>query len=135
VRVSRRLSQNTLHSVDQLVRSGMLEQLGFLVHPVPREPEDLHQEQLQHPMPANQPESLEFAPVRQPRAIVRHVLHQVPLRQPLQHPRHRPRRDAQPLRNRGCARGRLVATEQIDCLEVVFNSRRRHEPLQKRKFV
>ena len=70
MRIDRRTSEHLVDPVDQPIRDGMLEVLGFVVHFGPAHAHHLHQEQLDQAVPAQHQRRELLAGRRQPDAGV-----------------------------------------------------------------
>ena len=100
----------------------VLEHLGLVVDLVPGHPEGLGEERLEQPVMADHLEGHPLPRRGQLDAPVGLVADQAELGHPLDHRRHRSRRDAEPLgEGRGPDRPRLARGERVDGLRVVLD--------------
>ena len=76
MRIRRGVAERLRHTIDQLLTDRMLELFGFLMHPVPRVAEELHQEELDDAVPPDQTDRLFLARFREPRTVIRDMLDQ-----------------------------------------------------------
>jgi hypothetical protein len=118
------IPQGGRHPVDQRVRDRVFQPLGLLVHAVPIVPEPGDEVCLQHPVAAHHPN-------RQPPALpgkldsfIWLVFDQSLLRQPLDHPAHRRRRQLELMRNIVGSRRLPPLRKEIDGLEVILDRSR-----------
>jgi len=95
MRVDRREAEHLVHALDQPIRDRVLELFRFLVDLVPAHAENLHQEELDQPVAAQNVESETPPGLRELHTAVGHVVDQTALRQGLAHRRDRAWRDAQ----------------------------------------
>ena len=108
----------------ELLGEDVLQDLGLLVHAVPRDPQALNEVQLEQPVMAHHLERDPSAGVGQRHAVVGLVLDESELAEALDHPRGGGGGDRQPLGERVGADGLLVALlERVDRLGVVLDRR------------
>ena len=126
VRIGFRPSEHLVHPIDQPIGDDVLQELGFVVHLVPAEAHDLHQEQLDEPMTPQDERRELLAGGGQRDTGIGLVLDEPRLGEGFHHRRGRARRDTQrrgELSHRQQALGRgQGGGAQVDGLQVVLDS-------------
>ena len=122
MRIHHRVAELRRDALGQLVGQHVLEQLGLLVHEVPRHVEHLHQQQLEQAVVAQRAQRHAPPLGGQAHAAVALVLEQPELVEPAQHPGDGAGREAEPLgqRVRG-DRALEPGFERVHGLEVVLD--------------
>ena len=122
VGVAGRVAELRRDQLLELLGEHVLEHLGLGMDPIPRDAETLHEVELEQPVMAHHLERHAPAVIGERHAPIRLMLDQSELPQPLDHPRRRRRRHAEPggdgVRRHGLA---PAALERIDRLGVVLD--------------
>ena len=129
VRVDRRVAEEGVDPVDQVLRDGVLHVLGLLVDRVPGHLQGLRQEEFQQPMPTEDPKRQLLPLPREPDPLIRRVRRQFPLRERLEHPRHGAGGDAHCLGELSGGDSPVPALSRgdlVDRLDVVLDGQARH---------
>ena len=119
--VERRVAEPRRDHLFQLLREHVLEHLGLGVHGIPANAEALCEVELEQPVMAQHLQRDPPAGLGEPDTAIALVGDEAERVELAQHPRHRCRTHAEPLREGGRRGNPLAALERIDRLRVVLH--------------